>query len=317
MRATVAKWHAKTLRGADHDISIEFTGRNQQGQRQQICGDDEGCMLGVGDIDISAQIVNAAAGAGVLRQHCEVVGGQGVCPFLGRIGQHNLNPKWRGACLDHFNRLRMAVTRYDEDIRFAFDGSFGQRHRFGGRGGFIQHRRVGDGHGGEVADHRLEVDQRLQPTLRDFSLVGRVGGVPGGVFKNIAQDHTGRVRAVVALANKVFEDLIFSRHGFELSQRRSFRNRIRNCHRPCAGNAARHDAVYQLAPRCGANGLEHDGLIGIINSNVPRDEFRRVFQLGEGFGGVHQHGGTRIKPQKNWRNGSRPSRLPIQTGCSV
>ena len=68
------------------------------------------------------------------------------------------------------------------------------RHRLGRGGRLVQQRGVGDLHAGQFADHRLEVQQRLQPALRDLRLVRRVGGVPAGVLQHVAQDHRRRVR---------------------------------------------------------------------------------------------------------------------------
>ena len=42
---------------------------------------------------------------------------------------------------------------------------------------------------GEVGDHGLEVQQRLEPALADLRLVRRVGGVPGRVLQHVAPDH--------------------------------------------------------------------------------------------------------------------------------
>ena len=71
-----------------------------------------------------------------------------------------------------------------------------ERHRLGRRGGLVEHRRVGDLHAGEVRDHRLEVEERLEPALADLGLVRRVGRVPGRVLEHVAQDHAGGVGAV-------------------------------------------------------------------------------------------------------------------------
>ena len=62
----------------------------------------------------------------------------------------------------------------------------GQVHRFGGGRGFIEQRGIRDVEPGEVADHRLEVEQRLQPALRNFRLIRRVGGVPAGVLEDVS-----------------------------------------------------------------------------------------------------------------------------------
>ena len=55
---------------------------------------------------------------------------------------------------------------------------------------------------GEVGDHRLEVEQRLEPALADLGLVRRVRGVPGRVLEHVALDHRRRDRAVVAHADQ-------------------------------------------------------------------------------------------------------------------
>ena len=72
------------------------------------------------------------------------------------------------------------------------------RHRLGGGGGLVEQRGVGDVEPGQAGDHRLEVEQRLQPSLADLRLVRRVGGVPGRVLEHVATDHGRRVGAVVA-----------------------------------------------------------------------------------------------------------------------
>ena len=71
-------------------------------------------------------------------------------------------------------------------------GAADQRHRLGGRGRLVEHGGAGDRQPGEVGDHRLEVEQRLEPALADLGLVGRVGGVPGG-FSSTLRWITGGV----------------------------------------------------------------------------------------------------------------------------
>jgi hypothetical protein len=55
-----------------------------------------------------------------------------------------------------------------------------------GGGAFVEERRVGHGKRGEVADHRLVVEQRLQSALRDLRLVRGVLGVPSRVLEDVA-----------------------------------------------------------------------------------------------------------------------------------
>ena len=77
----------------------------------------------------------------------------------------------------------------------------GQGHRLGDRGRLVQQARAGGRQPGQVGDHGLEVEQRLQPALADLGLVGRVGGVPGRVLQHVAPDHRRGDGAVVAEAD--------------------------------------------------------------------------------------------------------------------
>ena len=59
-------------------------------------------------------------------------------------------------------------------VRWGLGHAPAQRHRLGGRGRLVQHAGARGGESGEVGDHRLEVQQRLQPALGDLGLVGGV-----------------------------------------------------------------------------------------------------------------------------------------------
>ena len=69
------------------------------------------------------------------------------------------------------------------------DAAFAHRHRLGGRGGLVQQTGPGGRQAREVGDHRLEIEQRLEPTLADLRLVRRVGGVPARVLEQPPADH--------------------------------------------------------------------------------------------------------------------------------
>jgi hypothetical protein len=51
--------------------------------------------------------------------------------------------------------------------------------------GLVQQRRPGHGEPGEVADHGLEVQQRLEPALRDLRLVRRVAVYQAGLSRTL------------------------------------------------------------------------------------------------------------------------------------
>jgi len=44
---------------------------------------------------------------------------------------------------------------------------------------------------GEIGDDRLEIEQGLEAALGDLGLIGRVSGIPAGVFEDGALDDAG------------------------------------------------------------------------------------------------------------------------------
>ena len=109
-------------------------------------------------------------------------------------------------------RLRQDVGVDDEDrVGRRLAGAAHQGHRLGGRGALVEQRGAGDRQAGQVADHGLEVEQRLEPALGDLRLVRRVGGVPGGVLQHVAPDHRRGDRAVVAEADHRGQHLVARR----------------------------------------------------------------------------------------------------------
>ena len=181
MRSAVAHGHAETLCAAQHDVGIPFAGRREQGKCQQVGGHAQGRTIDMCLPCQRAQVVDAAGSRRVLRQDAEVVAlGHELRHRNSRGTDLDFNAQRPGTGLDHLDRLRMAVARNDEDIAFALYAAPGQGHGFGGGCGFVEHGCVGNRHSCQVADHGLEVDQRLHAALRNLGLVWRVGGVQAG-----------------------------------------------------------------------------------------------------------------------------------------
>ena len=82
------------------------------------------------------------------------------------------------------------------------------RHRFGGGGPLVEQRRVRDVQTREIHHHRLEGQQRLEPSLRDFGLIRRVRRVPAGILENVALDDRRRDAVVVAEPDVRPRDLV-------------------------------------------------------------------------------------------------------------
>ena len=181
-----------------------------------------------------------------------------------------------GAGAHHFQRLRQHVVGDEEALALALADACGQGHGLGGGGRLVEHRGVGQGHAGEVGHHRLEVQQRFEPALRNLGLVGRVGGVPGRVLEHVAQDHAGREGAVVALADAALAQHVLRRDAPEFSQCLGFGGGRRELHRVGARNAARHHRLDEGAPRGRTDHREHVPLGCGVDADVAGDELARV-----------------------------------------
>ena len=199
----------------------------------------------------------------------------------GRIADHDLDAKRFGAGAEHLNRLRVAARIDEKRGARRSARALGQRHRLRGGRRLIEERRGGDRHAREVADHRLEVDERLHPALADLSLVGRVGGGPRRVFEDVAQDHRGRVAGVIPLTDEAREEQIARGDALEFRERQSLGQGGRQPHRVVTGDRCRHDLIEQAVERRGADGSEHGGLIGRARADVPAAKLGCVFERGE------------------------------------
>ena len=112
------------------------------------------------------------------------------------------------ACFHHRDGLRMAAFRYKHHLAIRF-ASEGKTHRLRRCRSFIEQGCVRHIQSSKIRNHRLEIQQCLQATLRDLRLIRCVGRVPTGIFQNIALNHRRRVCAVVALTDEGFFHFIF------------------------------------------------------------------------------------------------------------
>ena len=112
-----------------------------------------------------------------------------------------------GAIGYHFDGLRVTAVGDIENVTLAFRQSMAHGHGFGRGSGLVQYRSVGEFHSGQIADHGLEIEQRLEAPLRDFGLgdfrlVRGIGGVPGGITQQVTLDDRGRVGIVITHPDK-------------------------------------------------------------------------------------------------------------------
>ena len=195
MRSAEPQRDAEALARADRDVSAPLPRRTQQRQRQEVCCGDH---VGADRVRLCRErsmIAHSAAGAGILDENAEAVV---VRQSVAEISHDDLDAHRKRARVHDRFRLWQHVGVDIETAAGRRGVAAAQRHRFGGGRGLVEQRGTRDRKSGEIGDHRLEVEQRLEPALRDFGLVGRVRGVPGRVLQNVAADHRRRVRAVIA-----------------------------------------------------------------------------------------------------------------------
>ena len=152
----------------------------------------------MGPLDDGPQVGDLAGSARVLHQQPEyAVEVHGV-----RVIDHDLEAYRLGSGGHHRNGLGMAGLVHDKAIAPAAPAHpVQQGHGLGRGGGLVQQRGVGEIHGGQLADHGLEVEQRLQAALGDLRLVGGVGRVPARVLEHVAPDDGRGDGLVVAHAD--------------------------------------------------------------------------------------------------------------------
>ena len=179
VRAAVEQRDAEPLRGADGDVGAERAGRLKQGEGEQVGRDHRERAGLVRSLDEGARSPTEPDAAG----YCTSTP---LTPpsTSGRPSRRSATTTSMPIASARVRTTAMvcgsasaSTTKAPEAPRWARRTSViasaaavASSSRDAPRGG----------QPGEVADHGLEVEQRLEPALGDLRLVRRVGGVPGG-----------------------------------------------------------------------------------------------------------------------------------------
>ena len=180
VRPAKAHRNAKRLRLQRYDVGLRR--RSYNAQRNRL-GDrhNQQRALGVSDLRNRRHILNRAEEVGRLNQYASRLAGDrrvqsgqihATILLVANLGNGNLLMLRVGR--NHLAILWMHRAR--DDSLVASGDAHGHHHGLSRAGRTVVHRRVGDLHAGEFADHRLELEHRLQRTLRDLRLVRRVAG---------------------------------------------------------------------------------------------------------------------------------------------
>ena len=204
--------------------------------------------------DRGSQVAHRAGCARILQQPAEHLG-------LRKIGEgiadHQIPAQWFGAGAQHRQGLRMHLAVDEERFVLGLRRALGQRHRFRRRRGLVEQRGVGDIETGEIADHGLEIEQRLQPALADLRLIRRVGGVPGGIFQDVALDHRRQKGTGIALADQRGKHLVLRSQPSHMRQRFDLAKRRAEIERRLLPDRRRQRFSHQRLEVFGADGLQH------------------------------------------------------------
>ena len=196
VRAAESHWHTESLGTAERHVGADLPRRGDQRHRQQVGAQRHQRAALVGLLDQLRPVGHPAAGAGQLCDDAEELAfGQPVA----QIGGDDLDAQRLRAGRQDRRGLGEQIFVDRQPVGRPSRRAVHQGHRLGGRGGLVEHRGVGEIQPGEVGDHGLEIQQRLQSALADLRLIRRVGGVPGRVLQDVAQQHRRGQRVVVAL----------------------------------------------------------------------------------------------------------------------
>ncbi len=251
--------HAEPLRVAIDDVGAHLAGRLQEREREEIRADRDEHPRVVRVRDERLQVHHRAVLVGILEHHAEHARLE-LHRFHGADVQ--IDVERFGAGPKDVDRLRQASIADEEQAPLAVARPVGpramqQRHRFGRGGRFVEQRRGRDLHPREVGHHRLEVQQRLEASLRDLRLVRRVGRVPPGILHDHPQDHARCDRVVIAEADVGPERLVPPRDGRQAPQVSVFAFGGRKVQRPRETDRRRNGLVHERVERRRSDRLEH------------------------------------------------------------
>ncbi|MNZ53724.1 hypothetical protein D3C78_716090 [compost metagenome] len=285
VRATEAQWHAEALGAADGHVGAELARRGQQGQGQQVGGHGDQGVGGVEALDHFAVVEHFTVAGRVLQQGAEE--GADIAQ-LALVADHDLDAQRLGTGAQHVEGLRVAVHGGEEGVAgLVLRQALAEGHGLGRSGGFVEQGGVGDRQAGQVADQGLEVQQRFQAALGNFWLVRGIGGVPGRVFQQVAQDRRRSVGVVVALADVALEQLVLAGDGLERGKRVGFALAVVRAEHAGAFDAVGNDRGGHGFQRVEAEGGQHGLLVSGARADVAGDEFVGGAEV-DGHGGVPQ-----------------------------
>ncbi len=282
VRSAEAHRHAEALGGAHRDVRAQLAGRGEQGEGEQVGGDgDERAEL-VRPVDHRLDVAYGTGGARVLDEDAvDLALGDLGGDALAQVGDDDLDAGRLRPGPYHGDGLRQGVRVDQEQALLVLAHAPGQGHRLGGGRALVEQRGTGGGQTGQLGDHRLEVQQGLEPPLGDLRLVRRVRRVPGRVLHDVAQDDRRGEGAVVAEADHGVEDLVAVGQGAQLGQHLGLGTRARQVEPVGVLDHIRRGGGRQFVERTVADLREHLGPGLVVGADVALLEGHGLFECGE------------------------------------
>ena len=247
----VAHGDAEALGGAEGDIGTEFVRRREEGEGEGVAGEDGEATFGLDPLDGGAEVAYVTEGIGVLEESAEEIA------FREGVPNDDGPAQGFSAGFEDGEGLGVNGTIDEEARRAGFGGALRDGHGFCGGGAFVEHGGVGDVETGEVADHRLVVEEGFEAALADFGLVGCVGGVPGWILEDVALDDAGDEGAVVTLADEGRVNLVLGRDAAQKVEGFGFGHGRAGGERGLLPDGGRQGLAHQVFEGSGPDDLEH------------------------------------------------------------
>ena len=274
-RSAVEHRDTEALARAEDNIRAPFARRSQQDEAHQVGCDSYLGTLVVATVYEIRIVLDRAVRVRILDDGSIDILSQFSRLVISELQFDTLRDSTR---MDNCRRRFEYVVVDEERIRSSLDLSTAagvEQHRssFGGSRSLVQQRTVGERHGGQVANHRLEIQQSFQAALGNFSLIRRIGGVPNRIFKYVPHDGGGADRIVPAHSDIGSIDFVLGGQFFYMFGKFPLRHWLRQVQRLLEADILRNRLVDELVQRTDSNRTQHGCDVVRIDTEVSANKF--------------------------------------------
>ena len=264
MWPAIAEVHAKPLRRTENHVGPQRARGFDHRQSQQVACHDGKASGGLHRLYLGLDVAHLAAAGRIADQRAETSLAIGLgCRADLQIDADRLGPR-----AQYGDGLRMRVGIDPEDAGLGPVRAERHRHAFGGGCRLVEQRAIRDVHAGQFKHHRLEIQDGFKPALRDFRLVGRIGGIPGRVFQHVAQDHRRGVAIIISHADHRGDDPVPSGNGAHFVQHLGLGQWRADLHLVAAADIGGDDLVEEFGHRRDPKRRQHGCDIMLVQPDM-------------------------------------------------